>query len=77
MKDNFIRGIRKLGYFENEKIKRKPAYQVNRDIFNFSKNKKFNTRLTLEGTKLDQVQETKLLGLVLRDDSAGNKIQLS
>ena len=42
--------------------------KTNYMIFNFSKNNKFNTRLTLEGTKLDQVQETKLLGLVLRDD---------
>ena len=37
-------------------------------IFNFSKKHKFNTRLHLEGTVLDQVRETRLLGLILRDD---------
>ena len=37
-------------------------------IFNFSKKHKFNTRLHLEGTVLDQVCETRLLGLILRDD---------
>ena len=37
-------------------------------IFNFSKHYQFNTRLKLEDRVLDQVQETKLLGLVLRDD---------
>ena len=37
-------------------------------IFNFSKNHTFNTRLDLEGTVLDQVHETRLLGLILRDD---------
>ena len=42
--------------------------KTNYMIFNFSKNMQFNTRLILEGDKLDQVKETKLLGLVLRDD---------
>ena len=37
-------------------------------IFNFSRKYQFNTRLELEGQLLDQVHETKLLGLVLRDD---------
>ena len=37
-------------------------------VFNFSKNYQFNTRLDLEGQKLDQVHETKLLGLIIRDD---------
>ena len=37
-------------------------------IFNFSKKFHFNTRLSLEETNLEQVQETRLLGLVLRDD---------
>ena len=37
-------------------------------IYNFSKNMQFNTRLTVEGDKLDQVKEPRLLGLVLRDD---------
>ena len=42
--------------------------KTNYMIFNFSKNYKFNTRLSLEQTNLKQVKETKLLGLVLRDD---------
>ena len=37
-------------------------------LFNFSSKFKFNTRLKLKGGKLDQVSETKLLGLVIRDD---------
>jgi hypothetical protein len=37
-------------------------------IFNFSRNYQFNTRLQLEGQIQEQVHETKLLGLVLRDD---------
>ena len=37
-------------------------------VFNFSKNYKFNTRLTLEGGKLEEVHETKLLGLKIRAD---------
>ena len=42
--------------------------KTNYMIFNFTKNKQFNTRLTLEGNVLDQVKETRLLGIVLRDD---------
>ena len=42
--------------------------KTNYMIFNFSSKFKFNTRLKLKGGKLDQVNETKLLGLVLRDD---------
>ena len=37
-------------------------------LFNFSTNYQFNTRLNLNGSKIDQVHQTKLLGLVLRDD---------
>ena len=37
-------------------------------IFNFSKNYKFNTRLTLEGENLEELHETKLLGLKIRAD---------
>jgi hypothetical protein len=37
-------------------------------IFNFSTKFQFNTRLRLEDNKLDQIHQTKLLGLVLRDD---------
>ena len=37
-------------------------------VFNFSRNYQFNTRLRLEGNELEQVKETKLLGLIIRDD---------
>ena len=37
-------------------------------IFNFSKNYQFKTRLELEDIHLEQVNESRLLGLVLRDD---------
>ena len=37
-------------------------------IFNFSTKYQFNTRLKLEGNNIEQVNQTKLLGLVLRDD---------
>ena len=37
-------------------------------IFNFSKNYKINTRLYMENKLLQQVKETRLLGVILRDD---------
>ena len=37
-------------------------------IFNPSKNHQFNTRLGLDGQVLEQVHETKLLGVIIRDD---------
>ena len=37
-------------------------------IFNFSKKYQFNTRLKLDDQKLEQLTETKLLGLIIRDD---------
>ena len=37
-------------------------------VVNFTQNYQFNTRLTLDNTLLEQVKETKLLGVVLRDD---------
>ena len=37
-------------------------------IFNFSKKYQFSTRLKMEGKVLDQVHQTKLLGLTLQDD---------
>ena len=42
--------------------------KTNYMVFNFSTKYQFNTRLKLEGSKVDQVHETKLLGLLLRDD---------
>ena len=37
-------------------------------IFNPSKNHQFNTRLQLEGHVIEHVHETKLLGVIIRDD---------
>ena len=37
-------------------------------IFNPSKNFQFNTRLKLEGKNIEQVHETKLLGVIIQDD---------
>ena len=37
-------------------------------IFNFTKDYAFSTRLHLNGVQINQVKETKLLGVILRDD---------
>ena len=37
-------------------------------IFNFTENYKFTTRLTMEGSSLDIVEEAKLLGVILTND---------
>ena len=42
--------------------------KTNYMIINFSSNYQFNTRLHIGGTKIDQITETKLLGLKIRDD---------
>jgi hypothetical protein len=42
--------------------------KTNYMLFNFSTKYQFNTRLNVNGSKTDQIHQTKLLGLVLRDD---------
>ena len=42
--------------------------KTNYMVFNFSKSYLFNTRLKLDNENLNQVHETKLLGLIIRDD---------
>ena len=37
-------------------------------IFNFSKNNQFNTRLFMDGNKINQVTETCLLGVIISDN---------
>ena len=37
-------------------------------IINYTKKYQFNTRLSMEGTLLEQVHQTKLLGLIISDD---------
>ena len=42
--------------------------KTNYMVFNFSKKYQFNTRLKLDDQNLEQLNETKLLGLIIRDD---------
>ena len=42
--------------------------KTNYMLFNFSTKYQFNTRLNVDGSKTDQIHQTKLLGLILRDD---------
>ena len=44
--------------------------KTNYMIINFSTKYQFNTRLSIGGNKVDQISETKLLGLKIRDDLA-------
>ena len=37
-------------------------------IFNFCHSRQFNTRLTVKDTLLEQVEETCLLGVIIRQD---------
>ena len=37
-------------------------------VINFTKNYQVNTRLHMENNLLEQVNETRLLGMILRDD---------
>ena len=68
------RNIKSQGYLqklenwtENKQMKLNTK-KSNFMIFNFSNNYQFNTRFNLNGTKIDQIHETKLLGLKIRDD---------
>ena len=60
--------LEKISKWTTDRQMKLNTNKTNYIIFNFSKIKKFNTKLYLEVTKLDQLQETKVLGLVLRDD---------
>ena len=52
----------------NDKEMKLNAEKTKYMIFNYSKKYQFNTRLVMEGKVLDQVHETRLLGLTIRDD---------
>ena len=75
--DNYFldpRKIRSQGYLDKiESWTQRQKMKLNKEktsymIFNFSKKYQFNTRLKIEETTIEQVHETRLLGLVLRDD---------
>ena len=58
----------KIQEWTENKLMKLNTQKSNYMIFNFAKKLKFNTRLSLDNTKLDQISETKLLGLRIRDD---------
>ena len=58
----------KIQEWTENKLMKLNTQKSNYMIFNFAKKLKFNTRLSLDYTKLDQISETKLLGLRIRDD---------
>ena len=58
----------KIAYWTSEKEMKLNCEKTKFMIFNPSKKYKFNTRLMVENEKIEQVHETKLLGVVIRDD---------
>ena len=58
----------KIQEWTENKLMKLNTQKSNYMIFNFARKLKFNTRLSLDNTKLDQISETKLLGLRIRDD---------
>ena len=60
--------LNKISKWTKERQMQLNAKKSNYMIFNYTKNFQFNTRLMLEGNKLEQVRVTKLLGLIIRDD---------
>ena len=60
--------LKKISKWTEQKQMQLNTKKTNYMLFNFTKKYQFNTRLKLEGQNLDQVHETKLLGLVIRDD---------
>ena len=62
---DYLRNIESWSESKQMKLNEK---KTNYMIFNFSSNYKFNTRLDIDGRKIDQICETKLLGLKIRDD---------
>ena len=60
--------IKKIEAWTNEKQMKLNDSKSKYMIFNFSKNYQVNTRLYMESKLLQQVKETKLLGVIIRDD---------
>ena len=58
----------KISEWTDNKQMKLNTKKTNYMLFNFTRKYQFNTRLSLENQNLDQVHETKLLGLVIRDD---------
>ena len=62
------RNLDKIQEWTESKLMKLNTQKTNFMVFNFAKNLKFNTRLSIDDVKLDQINETKLLGLRIRDD---------
>ena len=60
--------LEKIRNWTDERQMKLNTEKTNFMVFNFSKKFQFNTRLSIGENKLDQVHQTKLLGLVIRDD---------
>ena len=60
--------LEKISTWTEENQMKLNTEKTNYMVFNFSKQFQFNTRLKLREKKLDQVHQTKLLGLIIRDD---------
>ena len=60
--------LKKISEWTDNKQMKLNTKKTNYMLFNFTRKYQFNTRLSLENQNLDQVHETKLLGLVIRDD---------
>ena len=58
----------KIQEWTESKLMKLNTQKSNYMIFNFASKFKFNTRLKLDNIKLDQISETKLLGVRIRDD---------
>ena len=68
--------LKSQGYLDQiEKWTKSKQMQLNSEkskymIINFSRNSQFNTRLYMEESLLEQVAETRLLGVIIREDLA-------
>ena len=60
--------LEKIRNWTDERQMKLNTEKTNYMVFNFSKKCHFNIRLKFKEKKLDQVHETKLLGLLIRDD---------
>ena len=62
------KNLDKIQEWTENRLMKLNTQKSNYMVFNFAKNLKFNTRLNIDNIKLDQISETKLLGLRIRDD---------
>ena len=60
--------VDKISTWTSEKQMKLNCKKSNYMLFNFSRNYQINTRLHMEGNLLDQVQQTRLLGVIISSD---------